>query len=62
MQSGATLPRAIRSKLVGTYLLIHHPTVARYHGRRNYMWIGLPRTAIAASFSASLCVGWAWQV
>ena len=26
------------------------------------MWIGLPVTAIAASFSASECVGWAWQV
>jgi hypothetical protein len=27
-----------------------------------YMWIGLPVTAIAASFSASEWVGWAWQV
>jgi hypothetical protein len=26
------------------------------------MWIGFPVTAIAASFSASLWVGWAWQV
>ncbi len=26
------------------------------------MWIGLPCTAIAASFSASAWVGWAWQV
>src|SRR3954451_15922290 len=26
------------------------------------MWIGFPVAAIAASFSASLCVGWAWQV
>jgi hypothetical protein len=24
--------------------------------------MGLPRTAIAASFIASECVGWAWQV
>ena len=31
-------------------------------GRRRHMWIGLPRTAIAASLSASECVGWAWQV
>lgn len=28
----------------------------------NYIWIGLPVTAIAASLIASLCVGWAWQV
>jgi hypothetical protein len=28
----------------------------------SYMWIGFPVTAIAASLSASLCVGWAWQV
>ncbi len=26
------------------------------------IWIGLPCTAIAASFSASACVGCAWQV
>ncbi len=26
------------------------------------IWIGFPVTAIAASFSASLCVGWALQV
>ena len=30
--------------------------------RAHQMWIGLPCTAIAASFTASLCVGWAWQV
>jgi hypothetical protein len=28
----------------------------------NQTWIGLPRTAIAASLIASLWVGWAWQV
>ncbi len=26
------------------------------------IWIGFPVTAIAASFSASAWVGWAWQV
>ena len=26
------------------------------------IWMGLPRTAIAASLTASECVGWAWQV
>jgi hypothetical protein len=26
------------------------------------IWIGLPVTAIAASFTASEWVGWAWQV
>ncbi|TMJ18310.1 MAG: hypothetical protein E6G92_00160 [Alphaproteobacteria bacterium] len=26
------------------------------------IWIGLPVTAIAASLTASLWVGWAWQV
>ena len=29
---------------------------------RYQIWIGLPVTAIAASFSASAWVGWAWQV
>lgn len=29
---------------------------------RDQMWIGLPCTAIAASFTASECVGCAWQV
>ena len=34
----------------------------RARGRRAQTWIGLPVTAIAASLSASVCVGWAWQV
>lgn len=37
-------------------ILSDHPTPTPY------IWIGLPVTAIAASFSASAWVGWAWQV
>ena len=31
-------------------------------GKTGQTWIGLPVTAIAASFIASEWVGWAWQV
>jgi hypothetical protein len=32
------------------------------YSRVAQMWIGFPVTAIAASFTASEWVGWAWQV
>jgi len=35
---------------------------AGVRARHGQMWIGLPVTAIAASFIASECVGCAWQV
>ena len=36
--------------------------IGRAPGPPGHMWIGLPVTAIAASFTASEWVGWAWQV
>ena len=34
----------------------------RWGDEARQTWIGLPVTAIAASLTASECVGWAWQV
>ena len=44
------------------YTLAASPATVHSEMQAGQMWIGFPVTAIAASFSASLCVGWAWQV
>jgi len=64
-QSRRALRRAVAAKLVSglACAIRHERKVARYRVARNRQaWMGLPRTAIAASFIASECVGWAWQV